>query len=161
MAKPYPAAGRVSFCPTFPRFGESVAPISDITKVERGRPYPRRVLWVVVGVGIGYAAVAALLTPLTWPAMLATVPPLALACWVAVRRPNDPPAPAPTWRRVLPWAVVLAAGVTLELATLFRTSREDYPTLSSIVSPLAGSQWWFRFVGYLIWFAVGAALVRR
>jgi len=119
------------------------------------------VLWVVVGVGIGYAAVAALLTPLTWPAMLATVPPLALACWVAVRRPNCPPAPAPTWRRVLPWAVVLAAGVVLELATLFRTPREDYPTLSSIVSPLAGSQWWFRFVGYLIWFAVGAALVRR
>lgn len=115
----------------------------------------------MVGVGIGYAAVAALLTPLTWPAMLATVPPLALACWVGVRRPNDPPAPAPTWRRVLPWAVVLAAGVTLELATLFRTPREDYPTLSSIVSPLAGSQWWFRFVGYLIWFAVSAALVRR
>ncbi len=112
-------------------------------------------------VGIGYAAVAASFAPLTWPAMLATLPPLGVACWVAVRRPDGPPAPALAWRRVAPWLVVVAVGVGWELLALFRSPRPDYPTLSSIVSPLAGTQWWFRFAGYLLWFAAGVWLVRR
>jgi hypothetical protein len=125
-------------------------------------PYARPVPWTVVGagvVGIGYAAAAASLTPLTWPAMLATLPPLMAAGWVALHRPDRPPAPAPAARRVAPWAVVVAAGVIWELVALVRSPRADYPTVSSIVSPLAGTQWWFRFVGYLLWFAAGAWLV--
>ena len=110
---------------------------------------------------VGYAAVASLLTPLTWPAMLATLPPLVVAAWVAVRRPDRPPIAAPTWRRVAPWAAVIAAGTAWELIALLRSPRADYPTISSIVSPLAGTHWWFRFVGYLVWFAAGAWLVRR
>lgn len=109
--------------------------------------------------GIGYAAVAASLTPLTWPAMLATLPPLVAAGWVALRRSDRPAAPAPAARRVAPWAVVVSAGVIWELVALFRSPRADFPTVSSIVSPLAGTQWWFRFVGYLLWFAAGAWLV--
>jgi hypothetical protein len=115
--------------------------------------------WLVVGVG--YAAVAALFTPLTWPAMLATVPPLVAAAWVAVRRPDRPPAPLPGLRRMVPWAVVIGVGTVWELVALFGSPRGDFPTISSIVSPLAGTQWWFRFVGYLVWFAVGVCLVRR
>jgi len=110
---------------------------------------------------VAYAATAAVFTPLTWPAMLATLPPLAVAGWIALRRPSRPPADAPSWRRIAPWVVVIVAGTVWELAALFRSPRADFPTISSIISPLAGTQWWFRFVGYLVWFAVGAWLVRR
>ena len=125
-----------------------------------GRPYPRRVLRVAVGI-VGYAAVAALFLPFTWPALLATVLPLVVAGGYALRRPARPLAPAPSWRRIAPWAVVLAAGIGWELMALFRSPRADYPTISSIVSPLAAGQWWFRFLGYLLWLAAGTALVRR
>lgn len=110
---------------------------------------------------VGYAALAALLSPLTWPAMLATLPPLLVAGWVAVRGPVRPARIPLKRRRAAPWLVVIAAGTGWELLALFRTPREDFPTISSIVSPLAGTQWWFRFVGYLLWFAAGAWLVRR
>ena len=116
---------------------------------------------LLIGLAVGYAAVAALLTPLTWPAMLATLPPLAVAGWVAVRRPNRPPAPAVMRRRLAPWIVLVVAGTAWELVALIRSPRADYPTISSIVSPLAGDHWWFRFVCYLLWFAVGGWLVRR
>jgi hypothetical protein len=117
------------------------------------------VFWVALGVG--YAAVAALFTPLTWPAMLATLPPLVVACWAALSRPDRPPTAWPAWRRAVPWVAVIAAGATWELIALFRFPRADYPTISSIISPLAGTSWWFRFIGYLVWFAVGGWLVRR
>ncbi len=123
--------------------------------------------WVVIGAV--YAALAALLPPLGWPAMLATLPPLAVALAVALQPPNHPPnrradrpvAAGPGRRRILPWAAVVAAGTAWELIALFRSPRDDFPTISSIVSPLAGSQWWIRFAGYLIWFAAGWWLVRR
>ncbi|WP_395728929.1 hypothetical protein [Nakamurella sp.] len=121
---------------------------------------PRTVLGTSV-VAVGYAAVAALFTPLTWPAMLATLPPLVVAGWAALRPPSRPAGPALGRRRVAPWLVVIVAGTGWELLALFRTPREDFPTLSSIISPLAGTQWWFRFAGYLLWFAAGAALVGR
>ena len=116
-------------------------------------------LWVALG--IGYAAVAALFTPLTWPAMVATLPPLVVAGWVALRRPDRQRIAALDRRRIVPWAAVVAAGAAWELIALFRSPRADFPTISSVVSPLAGTQWWFRFVGYLVWFAAGAWLVRR
>ena len=112
-------------------------------------------------VAVGYAAVAALFTPLTWPAMLATLPPLFVAGWVALRLPVRPIGPGLRRRRVVPWLAVVAAGTIWELVALVRSPRADYPTISSIVSPLAGTQWWFRFAGYLLWFAAGAWLVCR
>jgi hypothetical protein len=120
--------------------------------------------WTAVGISVlavGYAAVAALFTPLTWPAMLATVPPLFVAGWAALRLPVRPVAPALGLRRVTPWVIVVVAGTVWELVTLAGSPRVDYPTISSIVSPLAGTQWWFRFAGYLIWFAAGVWMVRR
>jgi hypothetical protein len=115
--------------------------------------------WLVVGAA--YAALAALLPPLGWTAMLATLPPLVVALVVSLRRPVRPAVPGPGRRRVLPWVAVVAAGIAWELLALFRSPRDDFPTISSIVSPLAGTQWWFRFVGYLLWFAAGWWLVRQ
>lgn len=110
---------------------------------------------------VGYAAVAALFTPLTWPAMLATLPPLAVAGWAALRLPLRPAGPTPRLRRVAPWVIVVVAGIVWELVALVRSPRADNPTISSIISPLAGTQWWFRFLGYVLWFAAGVWLVRR
>jgi hypothetical protein len=112
-------------------------------------------------VAVGYAAVAALFTPLTWPAMVATLPPLVVAGWAALRPPGRPAGPALGLRRVAPWMTVVAAGTVWEFVALVRSPRTDHPTISSIISPLAGTQWWFRFAGYLLWFAAGVWLVRR
>lgn len=110
---------------------------------------------------VGYAALAAFLAPLTWPAMLATLPPLAVGGWAALRHPR-PAARRPIGRRrVLPWLLVVVAGTAWEVVALVRSPRADYPTISSIISPLAGTQWWFRFAGYLLWFAAGVWLVRQ
>lgn len=92
--------------------------------------------------------------------MAATVPPLVIAGWVSLRAPTRPTPARIGWRRVLPWVVVIAVGAAWELLALVRSPRADFPTLSSIVSPLAGPHWWFRFAGYLVWFAVGVRLVR-
>ena len=114
-----------------------------------------------IALAVGYAAVAALLTPLTWPAMLATLPPLAVAVLVAARRPDRPPAPPMSRRRLAPWVLVVVSGAAWELVALIRSPRADYPTISSIISALAGTAWWFRFLCYLLWFAAGVWLVRR
>lgn len=116
---------------------------------------------VPTAAAVGYAAIAAFLTPLTWPAMLATLPPLAVCWWAALRRPDSPPRRPIGWRRVLPWLLVVGAGTAWEVVALVRSPRLDYPTISSIVSPLAGTQWWFRFAGYLLWFGAGLWLVRQ
>lgn len=108
-----------------------------------------------------YAAGAACLTPLTWPAMLATVPPLAVCLMVALRPASRPVRRPIGRRRVVPWLVVVGAGTVWEAVALIRSPRSDYPTISSIVSPLAGTQWWVRFAGYLLWFAVGLWLLRQ
>lgn len=131
---------------------------------QSARPYARPMPWTAAGtsvVAIGYAAVAAIFTPLTWPAMLATLPPLVVAGWAAVRVPDRPAVASVGRGRVAPWVAVVVAGTIWELVALVRSPRADYPTISSIVSPVAGTQWWFRFVGYLLWFAVGAWLLHR
>jgi len=118
----------------------------------------------VIG-AIGYALLASRLSPLTWPAMLATLPPAVLVFWVGGRRrpaPASSPEIAIGWSRLAPWVVIAALGITLEMLALVQSPREDFPTLSSIVSPLAGdSTGWYRFGGYLAWFAVGAWMAKR
>lgn len=111
-------------------------------------------------VAVGYAAVAASFTPLTWPAMLATLPPLLVVGVVMLRRPVAPARPL-GGRRMVPWLALVGVGTAWEIVALARSPRSDYPTISSIVSPLAGSSWWFRFVGYLLWFGAAVWLVRR
>ena len=119
-------------------------------------------LWVVVAVA--YAALASRFTPLTWPSMLATVPPAASVFWVGVRTRTvrDAPAVVLNRSRLVPWVVVAALGIALEIAALVQSPRADFPTLSSVISPLAGDgTGWYRFGGYLAWFALGAWLARR
>ena len=121
-----------------------------------------RALWVAVA--IAYAALASRLTPLTWPSMLATVPAAAVVYRVGMRgRPvRECPAVVLERSRLVPWVVVISLGIGLEIAALLQTPREEFPTLSSFVSPLVGdSAGWYRFVGYLVWLGMGAWLARR
>lgn len=121
-----------------------------------------QLIWVVMAVA--YAALASRLTPLTWPSMLATVPPAVSVFWVGVRTRTVREAPAVVLdrSRLAPWVVVAALGIAVEVVALAQSPREDFPTLSSLISPLAGdSAGWYRFGGYLAWFALGAWLARR
>ena len=117
-----------------------------------------------VAVAVVYATVASRFAPLTWPSMLATLPPAAVVFWVGMRGRPTREGPAMVLRRsrLMPWVVVGVAGIALEIAAVLQSPRSDFPTLSSIVSPLAGdSAGWYRFAGYLAWFALGAWLARR
>jgi len=121
-----------------------------------------RPVWVVVAVA--YAAVAARFAPLSWPSMLATVPPAAVVFWVGVRNRTvrEPSTAVLGPARLLPWVMVAGLTIALEITALARSPRADFPTLSSLISPLAGdTTGWYRFGGYLAWFALGAWLARR
>jgi len=116
----------------------------------------------VIG-AVVYALLASRLSPLTWAAMLATVPPAVAVFWVGGRRRSARnPEIAISRSRLAPWVVIAALGITLEMVALVQSPRKDFPTLSSIVSPLTGdSTGWYRFGGYLAWFAVGAWMAKR
>jgi len=93
--------------------------------------------------------------------MLATVPPAVLMFWLG-GRPGGSPELVLRWSRFAPWVLVAALGITLEIVALVQAPREDFPTFSSVVSPFAGdSTGWYRFGGYLAWFALGAWLAKR
>ena len=95
--------------------------------------------------------------------MLATVPPVVVMFWVGGwgRRSRSPEL-VRSWSRLAPWVVVVSLGMTLEIVALAQSPRADFPTLSSIVSPFAGdSTGWYRFGGYLAWFAMGAWMAKR
>ena len=96
--------------------------------------------------------------------MLATVPPAAVVGWVGWRRRTvrEGPAVAISPSGLVPWVVVAALAIAVEIAALVQSSRADFPTLSSVISPLTGdTAGWYRFAGYLAWFALGVWLVRR
>ena len=119
-------------------------------------------VWVIAAVA--YAALASRFIPLTWPSMLATVPPAAVVGWVGLRRRTARVGPAEAMRpsRLVPWVVVAALAIAWEIAALAQSPRGAFPTLSSVISPLVGdTAGWYRFGGYLAWFALGAWLVRR
>jgi len=119
---------------------------------------------VWVAAAVAYATLASRFIPLTWPSMLATVPPAAVVGWVGLHRHTVRVGPAEGIRpsRLVPWVVVAALAIAWETVALALSPREDFPTLSSVVSPLAGdTAGWYRFGGYLVWFALGAWLVRR
>jgi hypothetical protein len=114
--------------------------------------------------GVAYAGLASSFAPLTWPAMIATLPPLGVAAWIAWHRPEQRDERPPLRLvRLWPWLVVVVLGTAWELAALVGTPRAEYPTLSSLISPIFGdpANWGYRFVVYLAWFAAGAWLVRR
>ena len=100
---------------------------------------------------------------LTWQSMLATVPPVVGMFWASRRRRVDRKGPSTvfTAAQVAPWVVVPALAVGLEIGAC-PVSRANFPTLSSSVSPFAGdATGWYRFAGYLAWFALRAWLARR
>ena len=65
------------------------------------------------------------------------------------------PAEVVSPSRLVPWVVVAALAIAWETAALAQSPREDFPTLSSVISTLAGdTAGWHRFGGYLAWFAL-------
>ena len=63
----------------------------------------------------------------------------------------------PRWE-VLPWLLVLLAIVGWELVQLFQQPRHLHPTLSSITDHLLSTHP-SRFLGYLVWLALGWLMV--
>lgn len=118
-----------------------------------------------------FAAVASAARPFTEPADVAVSIPSAIFAGALVMerfRPESGP-----WRRMdrtrpadgngtaVPWLVVVALFVAVELASYFHSGpRADYPTLSS------GIEAFFRYraakaAGWFVWLTVGWFLVRR
>ena len=112
--------------------------------------------------GLGYALIAGGFRKLTIPAELGTFPAGALITWLALRKDcRRRPAPAHlSGRGLLPWAVVLAVFAVWELYADFRGSTPDHPTLSILMGPVLQDPV-NRALGYVLWLATGAWVVRR
>lgn len=126
---------------------------------------PRSVLPVLAAVVVAvlYSWAASRLTPLTWPATLATVPPGLVVCGIGLLRP---PTRGPAPRRwgtaaVAPWVVLAVLVCAWQLYAFVQDPRTAHPTLSALASPLFATSAEHRMVGYLLWLAAGAWLVRR
>jgi hypothetical protein len=117
------------------------------------------------------AGVASGARPFTEPADVAISIPSALlvgSVFAAWRWPQsgpwrrmDPSRPADGKGTAIPWLVVIALVVAVELASYFHSGpRADYPTISSGIDGL------FRYraakaAGWFVWLAVGSFLARR
>lgn len=126
---------------------------------------PRSVLPVLAAVVVAvlYSWAASRLTPLTWPATLATVPPGLVVCGIAVLRTPTRRAAPRRWgaAAVAPWVVLAVLVCAWQLYAFVQDSRIAHPTVSALVSPLFATSAEHRMVGYLLWLAAGAWLMRR
>jgi len=116
--------------------------------------------------GVGLSVGAAFTTPFTAPADTVSalgIAAMAVAVTLTWRRPAPAPAPAAVPRsreHWWPWALLLCAGVALELVSYLSGPRVDHPTVSSLydsattLRPIKG-------LFFAAWLALGAALVRR
>ena len=128
-----------------------------------GEPRSALPVLAAVVVAVLYSWAASRLTPLTWPATLATVPPALVVCGIALlRAPTRCPAPR-RWgaAAVAPWVVLAVLVGAWQLYAFVQDSRIAHPTLSALASPLFATSAEHRMVGYLVWLAAGAWLVRR
>lgn len=141
--------------------------------------------WLVLVVGVGYAALASMTQPLTGTAALAMALPVLIVLIQTVRRrpPTSHAAMAAAWgadagRRRAPaaflgprrrtaaaWGAVVVLAAALELVAFVRqpaynVPTPDFPTLSLLLDPVteAGAT---RFVVWCCWLWAGWALARR
>jgi hypothetical protein len=120
---------------------------------------PRTDWWIPVIVG--YALVAALFQPLTWPAAAAVLAPGLVMLVVRVRRPAARlPRGARPRRAGVQWGGLLAAFTLWEAVAWFGPNNPDHPTLSLLLDP-ALERYPVRVLGYLVWLAAGRWLVTR
>jgi hypothetical protein len=117
---------------------------------------------VIAVAALGYAAMAGSFRRLTIPAELATLVPGALICRYAVRR-NVRRYPAPDHvdgRGSLAWGAVLVLFAIWELYADLSGSTPAHPTLSILMGPMLQHPE-NRAMGYVLWLAAGAWVVRR
>jgi hypothetical protein len=123
----------------------------------------RRLRWThrgaIAGAVVGYALVAAVCRPLTWPALVAVLAAGAPLAWYGVRhRPS--PAPPVGRRSAIVWMGLGSLAALLELGLRLGPDDLAHPTLSTLVDP-ALAEYPGRVVGYVLWLGVGVWLVRR
>jgi hypothetical protein len=130
-----------------------------------GGDQPRSVLPVLAAVVVAvlYSWATSRLTPLTWPATLATVLPGLVVCGIALLRPPTRCSAPRRWgvAALMPWVVLAVLVCGWQLYAFVQDSRIAHPTLSALASPLFATSAERRMVGYLLWLAAGAWLVRR
>ena len=119
--------------------------------------WPRRA--AVPAAIVGYALVAALCRPLTWPALAAVLVAGLPVLWLGVRR-RPRPVPGVTLRSAAPWLALGAVAALYELVLRLGPNDLAHPTLSTLADP-ALATYPGRVVGYVGWLAAGAWLVKR
>jgi hypothetical protein len=115
---------------------------------------------VLVGLWLGYAAVASGLHSLTWPVTAAVLVPAVAVVTLAARRPRTRPRPSRRVRRTLVvWGVLVTAGLLWEAWAFFHQSAWNvgslaHPTLSTLTGPLLQHRL-VRFGCWLTWLYTG------
>jgi hypothetical protein len=133
-------------------------PIRHRWPVRRVRTHRRQVV-AIIAAAIAYSWWASGLHPFTATCYVAVGLPTAVVIWLVIARPTDRTQPV-TLRRALPWLVLVATGVVLEIAGLALGGRSaNVPTLSTVIDHALPSHG-VRFVLYLAWLATAASMVR-
>lgn len=121
-------------------------------------PRARRQLTAAVAV-VGYALLAAVCRPLTWPAVAAVLLPGAVLGWLILRRRPSRAAPvAPRGAAV--WIVLGIVATLGELALFVWGNDAARPTLSMLSDPLLAT-YPGRVAGYTLWLGAGVWLAGR
>jgi hypothetical protein len=120
----------------------------------------------VLAFGAALAAAGAATRPFSWSATVLVVVPVVMVSVLACRvRPEQIPRTARLRRGAAVWSTLLVTASVWEVYAFARQpdwtrSSHEHPTLSTLLDP-ALEQWPLRFVGWLVWLAVGWWLVSR
>ena len=126
--------------------------------VRRVRAFRRQVV-AIVAAASAYSWWASGLEPFTATCYVAVSLPIALVIGLVIFRPTGRTQPV-TVRQALPWLVLVAAGVVLEIAGLALGGRSaSVPTLSTVIDHALSSHA-VRFVLFLAWLATAVPMVR-
>jgi hypothetical protein len=127
------------------------------------RPRPHRA--ICVGAGLGIATLGAFTRPFGWAAIALIAGVAAIVLVAAVRRPTDPTPASPRLRNgLLLWSPLALAVAGWEVFVRSRQANWDvpdpsHPTLSTLLDP-ALEHGPGRWVGWLVWLAIGWWLLR-
>jgi hypothetical protein len=121
---------------------------------------------VFLAVAVVWAWFASGVRTFTRPAEVLAAVPIVVVLVLTLRPSARLPAPAQrsqepaSLRGIIPWVAAVIVLVGWELSELFSKPRSTHPTLSSIMNDLLSTRP-TRFIGYLVWLALGWLMVRR